>query len=134
MLTCGIPEDIEILKKLKGLKHKDINSVFKSVAEGLYQIIWNDPKERLKGFAESFRGPGIKFFGEDVFNNFLKSNNLKYLIRAHECFPEGYRWFFNNRLLSIFSSANYRGFYSPNPASYAIVRNDKIFPINIEVS
>jgi len=133
-LHGGIPEDIEILKKLKGLKHEDINSVFKSVAEGLYQIIWNDPKERLKGFAESFRGPGIKFFGEDVFNNFLKSNNFKYLIRAHECFPEGYRWFFNNRLLSIFSSANYRGFYSPNPASYAIVRNDKIFPINIEVS
>ncbi len=133
-LHGGIPEDIEILKKLKGLKHEDINSVFKSVAEGLYQIIWNDPKERLKGFAESFRGPGIKFFGEDVFNNFLKLNNLKYLIRAHECFPEGYRWFFNNRLLSIFSSANYRGFYSPNPASYAIVRNDKVFPINIEVS
>ncbi len=133
-LHGGIPEDLEILKKLKGLKQKDINSVFKSVAEGLYQIIWNDPKERLKGFAESFRGPGIKFFGEDVFNNFLKLNNLKYLIRAHECFPEGYRWFFNNRLLSIFSSANYRGFYSPNPASYAIVRNDKIFPINIEVS
>ena len=133
-LHGGIPEDIEILKNLKGLKHEDINSVFKSVAEGLYQIIWNDPKERLKGFSESFRGPGIKFFGEDVFNNFLKSNNLKYLIRAHECFPEGYRWFFNNRLLSIFSSANYRGFYSPNPASYAIVRNDKIFPINIEVS
>ena len=64
----------------------------------------------------------------------MKSYNLEYLIRAHECFPEGYRWFFNNRLLSIFSSANYRGFYSPNPASYAIVRNDKIFPINIEVS
>ncbi len=133
-LHGGIPEDIEILKKLKGLKHEDINSVFKSVAEGLYQIIWNDPKEGLIGFAESFRGPGIKFFGEDVFNNFMKSYNLEYLIRAHECFPEGYRWFFNNRLLSIFSSANYRGFYSPNPASYAIVRNDKIFPINIEVS
>ncbi|MFX0041797.1 MAG: metallophosphoesterase [Candidatus Hodarchaeota archaeon] len=133
-LHGGIPEDKEILKKLKGLKHQNINSAFKSVAEGLYQIIWNDPKEGLNGFSESFRGPGIKFFGEDVFNNFLKSNNLKYLIRAHECFPEGYRWFFNNHLLSVFSSANYRGAYSPNPASYAIVRNDKIIPINIELS
>ncbi|MFX1409211.1 MAG: metallophosphoesterase [Promethearchaeota archaeon] len=133
-LHGGIPEDIEILKKLKGLKPQDIHSVFKSISDGLYQIIWNDPKEGLKGFVDSFRGPGIKFFGEDVFNSFMEANNLKYLIRAHECFPEGYRWFFNNHLLSIFSSANYRGFYAPNPASYAIVRNDKILPINVEIS
>ncbi|MFX1315575.1 MAG: metallophosphoesterase [Promethearchaeota archaeon] len=133
-LHGGIPEDIEILKKLKGLKPQDVNSVFKSISDSLFQIIWNDPKEGLIGFADSFRGPGIKFFGEDAFNNFMKANNLRYLIRAHECFPEGYRWFFNNRLLSIFSSANYRGFYSPNPASYAIVINDKILPINVGVS
>jgi serine/threonine-protein phosphatase PP1 catalytic subunit len=87
--------------------------------------MWNDPKSGLRGFSNSFRGSGIKFFGFDVFENFLKYNDLKYVIRAHECFPEGYRWFFNNRLLSIFSSANYRG---PNPASYAIIRNSEVIP------
>ncbi|MHA2326474.1 MAG: serine/threonine protein phosphatase, partial [Promethearchaeota archaeon] len=80
----------------------------------------------LKGFTDSFRGNGIKFFGEDVFERFLKNNNLKLLIRAHECFPEGFKWFFHKRLLSIFSSANYRGNFSPNPASFAVIDNNEI--------
>jgi len=142
-LHGGIPEDIDILKKLRGLKLKDIdNSVSKSIYEGVFQIMWNDPKSGLRsdpesmlqGFKESFRGSGIKIFGEDVFDKFMKANNLKYLIRAHECFPEGYRWFFNNRLLSIFSAANYRGQLSPNPASYAIVKDNKVIPITLELS
>jgi len=133
-LHGGIPEDIDILKKLKGLKLKDIdNSILKTINEGIFQIIWNDPKSGMRGFKGSFRGSGIKFFGEDVFDNFMESNNLKYLIRAHECFPEGYKWFFKKRLLSIFSAANYRGSFSPNPASYAIIKNNKIIPKTLDL-
>lgn len=127
-LHGGIPEDIGILKKLQGQKCKNFREIYNLSGQGIYQIMWNDPKSGLEGFSDSFRGPGIKFFGDDVFENFMKYNDLKYLIRAHECFPEGYRWFFNNRLLSIFSSANYRGTYSPNPASYAIIRNNDVIP------
>ena len=127
-LHGGIPEDIAILRKLRGLKPRDIVSVFKTIAKSLVQIMWNDPKSDLKGFSESFRGPGIKSFGEDVFNDFMKEYSLKYLIRAHEVFPEGYRWFFNERLLSIFSSANYLGKFSPNPASYAVIKNNLVKP------
>lgn len=117
----GIPEDAEFLNKLKGYKTKDLTLVWDSLSEQLMQITWNDPKENIKGFIGSFRGPGIKFFGNDVFNIFMDRNGLKYLIRSHEMFPEGYKWFFNHRLLSIFSSENYRGGYSKNPASYAII-------------
>ena len=142
-LHGGIPEDIDILKKLRGLKLEDIDkTVLQSINDGIFQIMWNDPKSGLrsdpksglKGFKESFRGPGIKIFGEEVFDKFMKANNIKYLIRAHECFPEGYRWFFNNRLLSIFSAANYRGQLSPNPASYAIIKNNDVFPKTLELS
>jgi len=131
-LHGGIPEVIEILRKLRGLKPKDIALVFKSIAKSLKQIMWNDPKSGLKGFSESFRGPGIKFFEEDVFDSFMKEYNLKYLIRSHEIFPEGYRWFFKKRLLSIFSSANYRGKFAPNPASYAIIKNNLVIPKLVE--
>ncbi|MFX1426368.1 MAG: metallophosphoesterase, partial [Promethearchaeota archaeon] len=127
-LHGGIPQDLEILNKLRNVKTKDLNVIFDSVSQDLVQIMWNDPKTNLRGFTESFRGPGIKFFGEDVFEAFLNKNKLKYVIRAHECFPEGYRWFFHNRLLSIFSSANYRGTFSPNPASYVIIRNGEVIP------
>ena len=130
-LHGGIPEDIDILKKLKGLKPKDIDST--TLESGIFQIMWNDPKPGLGGFMRSYRGPGIKFFGQEAFNKFMVENSLKYLIRAHECFPEGYVWFFNYRLLSIFSSANYRGDFTANPASYAIVKNNDIIPKNIEL-
>jgi len=127
-LHGGIPQDTDILKKLKGKKCRDFNALIGSVRQGIFQIMWNDPKSGLEGFSDSFRGSGIKLFGNEAFDNFMDYNNLNYLIRAHECFPEGYRWFFNDRLLSIFSSANYRGFYSPNPASYAIIRSNEVVP------
>ncbi|MFX0070962.1 MAG: metallophosphoesterase [Candidatus Hermodarchaeota archaeon] len=134
-LHGGIPQDIKIFKKMKGLKPTDLNeSKITTLANGLFQIMWNDPKEGLVGFSNSFRGSGIYFFGKDVFKNFMNEYELKYLIRAHECFPEGYVWFFNNSLLSIFSSANYRGDFTPNPASYAIIRNGNVIAKNLPLN
>jgi len=120
----GIPEDIDILSKLKGIKTNDLPKIRDSLSKELIQITWNDPKENIQGFTESFRGPGIKFFGKDVFEEFINYNNLSSLIRSHEMFPEGYKWFFDNRLLSIFSSENYRKGYNKNSASYAMINKD----------
>ena len=127
-LHGGIPEDINAINRLRGTKTSEINWTFENTAKSLLQIMWNDPKPNLKGFTESFRGKDIKFFGKDVFTDFMRENKLDYLIRAHERFPEGYKWFFNKRLLSIFSSANYRGTVPLIPASYAIIRNKTVTP------
>jgi diadenosine tetraphosphatase ApaH/serine/threonine PP2A family protein phosphatase len=132
-LHGGIPQDKDILKKIRNVKTKDIGTLDNFTSQALSQILWNDPKENLKEFTESFRGPGIYFFGEDVFNEFLEENTLMYMIRSHERFPEGYRWFFKNRLLSIFSSINYLGKRNPIPASYAIIIQDKIKPKTLEL-
>ena len=127
-LHGGIPEEFSVINRLRGTKTSEINLTYENTAKSLLQIMWNDPKHNLKGFKESFRGREIKFFGEDVFSDFMRENKLDYLIRAHERFPEGYKWFFNKRLLSIFSSANYRGTLTPIPASYAIIRNKTVIP------
>ncbi|MFX1360389.1 MAG: metallophosphoesterase [Promethearchaeota archaeon] len=132
-LHGGIPEDFDILKKLKNKKHEDFDkTTIKLINPAIFQILWNDPKEvETLNFSNSFRGTGIKFFGKKAFDAFMEINNLQLLIRAHECFPEGYRWFFNKKLLSIFSSANYRGYFSPNPGSYAIIRDNNLIPMLI---
>ncbi|MHA1507141.1 MAG: metallophosphoesterase [Promethearchaeota archaeon] len=127
-LHGGIPEDFNAIRRLRGIKTSEIDLTYENTAKSLLQIMWNDPKTKLKGFSESFRGRDIKFFGEDVFTDFMRENELDYLIRAHERFPKGYKWFFNKRLLSIFSSANYRGTLTPIPASYAIIRNKTVIP------
>ncbi|MBY9009661.1 MAG: metallophosphoesterase, partial [Candidatus Lokiarchaeota archaeon] len=127
-LHGGIPEDFNVINRLRGIKTTETSLIYENTAKNLLQIMWNDPKTNLKGFTESYRGIDIKFFGEDVFTDFMREYKLDYLIRAHEMFPEGYKWFFNERLLSIFSSANYRGTLTPNPASYAIIRNKTVIP------
>ena len=127
-LHGGIPEEFNAINRLKGIRTSEINLTYENTAKILLQIMWNDPKPKLKGFTESFRGRDIKFFGEDVFTDFMRENKLDYLIRAHERFPEGYKWFFKNQLLSIFSAANYRGILNPIPASYAIIRNKTVIP------
>lgn len=124
----GLAKDVEILQKLKqiddGILKKE---TYNSLEDSLFQLMWNDPKEGLSGFKESFRGPGIYYFGKDVVDTYLEKYGIKCIIRAHECFPEGFRWFFEGKLLSIFSAADYRG-AKYNPASYAIVKGDQIIP------
>ncbi|MFX0008919.1 MAG: metallophosphoesterase [Candidatus Hermodarchaeota archaeon] len=123
----GIPEEIDFLTRIKSKKVEDLFLISRNLRTSLLQVLWNDPKEGRFGFSESYRGPGIKFFGEDAFNGFMEYNRLSHLIRAHEMFQEGYKWFFNKRLLSIFSSENYRGEYYPNPASYAVIKENQIY-------
>jgi len=123
----GIPEDIDILNNLKNLniitysKEKSM-----MILKNVFQMMWNDPKPLIKGFQDSIRGIDIKYFGKDVFDEFMNKNNLDFLIRSHEVFQEGYRFFFKDRLLSIFSSSNYRGKQFPNPASYAIIKGTRV--------
>lgn len=119
----GIPQKTDILQQLRGLNNGKLNDAdLEGVDTALFQMMWNDPKEEVDHFQPSYRGPGIFFFGEDALDQFLDENNLETIIRAHEVFPEGYRWFFGKKLLTIFSSDNYRPTVA-NPAVYAIIQN-----------
>ncbi|MCD6483919.1 MAG: metallophosphoesterase [Candidatus Odinarchaeota archaeon] len=73
------------------------------------ELLWNDPREDISGFVPSYRGPGIYFFGRDVFEEFMQKNGLEKMIRAHEVFLEGYHYYFDKQILSLFSSKNYVG-------------------------
>jgi len=129
----GISSDFKALIALKNRKTANHINLTQNLRDSMFQMMWNDPKDEIRGFSKSFRGEGISFFGEDVFIDFMEKNNLKYLIRSHECFSEGYRWFFNKRLLSIFSSNNYYGPLKPNPSSHAVIRGKEIIPKNINI-
>jgi len=102
-LHGGIAESLRTIQQIENIGKNLIN-----VRDPLVlQILWNDPSEDVLGFQPSMRGPGIMVFGKDVFEDFAKKNDIDLLIRAHEVFYEGYRYFFGGKLLSIFSARNY---------------------------
>ena len=72
------------------------------------QLLWNDPRETLRGFGPSMRGSRIRTFGQDVVEEFMTQNSLVLIVRAHEVFPHGYHEFFDGRILSLFSCKDYR--------------------------
>ncbi|TFG04700.1 MAG: hypothetical protein EU536_04060 [Promethearchaeota archaeon] len=70
------------------------------------QLLWNDPKEDIQGYTDSARGIGF-FFGRDLFEEFINQNNISTVIRSHEVFQNGYKYFFDKQLISIFSALDY---------------------------
>ena len=99
----GIPIKPISLKEINELPKENMmldNPIIK-------QLLWNDPKEYIENYGSSIRGIGIYTYGEDLVLDFLKTNNLQKIIRAHEVFPEGFRYFFDEKLLSLFSSEEY---------------------------
>ncbi len=73
-----------------------------------YPFVWNDPSEE-NGINRSVRGLGMRTFGEDVFDEFLRINGLKQMVRGHSVLEDGYRWWFGGKLLSLFSIPNHCG-------------------------
>ena len=76
--------------------------------EGAYPYVWNDPSE-MKGINQSNRGPGMRTFGEDVFDEFLQVNGLEMMVRGHSAVKGGFKWWFGERLLSLFTAMGYDG-------------------------
>ena len=76
--------------------------------EILDSVLWSDPSDDIDYFTESTRGTGY-FFGEKATEEFLQNNNIKMIIRGHECVNNGCELKFNNQLITVFSASNYCG-------------------------
>jgi diadenosine tetraphosphatase ApaH/serine/threonine PP2A family protein phosphatase len=101
----GIPRGLPSLEYINTLEKGDLNAE----DEILGQMLWNDPTQKYQEFVTNWKR-GIHYeFGETVFSDFLERTGVKMVIRGHEVFPGGYKYFFGQRLLSIFSSPGNRG-------------------------
>ena len=66
-------------------------------------ILWSDPYD---GIDEAFRDSSeVRFwYSKDQFISFCEKYDIDLILRAHESQNDGYKTYFNNRLISIFSS------------------------------
>lgn len=110
---------------------QNLNRFIEPPEEGiLCDIIWSDPVENDKIFNQNFsrnKERGCSFvFGYNPIFDFLETNNLLMIVRAHQVEERGYRELFFSQsppdrkhplLISLFSAPNYCDSYE-NSAAY----------------
>uniref|UniRef100_A0A7S1T5B7 Serine/threonine-protein phosphatase n=1 Tax=Compsopogon caeruleus TaxID=31354 RepID=A0A7S1T5B7_9RHOD len=74
----------------------------------LCDLLWSDPDKDIMGWGENDRGVSFTF-GADIVNRFLSRFDLDLVCRAHQVVEDGYEFFGDRRLVTIFSAPNYCG-------------------------
>ncbi|GJZ47736.1 serine/threonine-protein phosphatase PP-X isozyme 2 [Tanacetum coccineum] len=69
-------------------------------------LLWSDPEDIVDGWGLSPRGAGF-LFGGSVVTSFNHTNNIDYICRAHQLVMEGFKWMFNNQIVTVWSAPNY---------------------------
>ena len=85
----------------------------------LCDLLWSDPDKEATEYDENDRGVSV-IFGEKIVEDFNKKNDLDLIIRAHQVVDEGYEFFANRQLITIFSAPNYCGEFD-NSAGIMII-------------
>merc|ERR1712224_685558 len=67
----------------------------------LCDFLWADPDLDYSGWAENDRGVSFTF-GADVVEAFLKKHDLDLVVRAHQVVENGYEFFANRQLVTVF--------------------------------
>jgi len=68
-------------------------------------LVWSDPEE-IDAWEISPRGAGW-LFGSKVTQEFLNVNSLGLIARAHQLVQEGYKYQFNEKIVTVWSAPNY---------------------------
>jgi len=74
----------------------------------LCDLLWSDPEADISGWAENDRGVSYTF-GADVVTKFLQKHDYDLVVRAHQVVEDGYEFFADRQLVTIFTAPNYCG-------------------------
>jgi len=107
----GISPEIPLIAKIDSLNRFD-----EIPSQGqLADLVWSDPENEEPNWKKNSRGAGY-VFGENQVRAFCNLNNIEFITRSHQLAMEGYQWFFNNQLITVWSAPNYM-YRSGNKAS-----------------
>lgn len=74
----------------------------------LCDLLWSDPKPDLQGWDSNDRGVSYTF-GANVVKEFCDILQIDLVCRAHQVVEDGYEFFADQKLVTIFSAPNYTG-------------------------
>uniref|UniRef100_A0A7N0V6M7 Serine/threonine-protein phosphatase n=1 Tax=Kalanchoe fedtschenkoi TaxID=63787 RepID=A0A7N0V6M7_KALFE len=100
----GLSPDMETLDQIREVERPaDVPD------QGLLcDLLWADPDRDVKGWGENDRGVSFTF-GADKVAEFLKKFDMDLICRAHQVVEDGYEFFADRQLVTIFSAPNYCG-------------------------
>ena len=114
----GLGPDLDKIDKIKNIMRPT------DVPERglLCDLLWSDPDESSNGFGNNERGVSVVFNGKIV-QDFLKNNDLDLICRAHQVVEEGYEFFADRKLVTVFSAPNYCGEFDNAGAMMSVDEN-----------
>jgi serine/threonine-protein phosphatase 4 catalytic subunit len=96
VLIIMYPQQIRVIDRKQEVPHDG----------AMCDLLWSDPEDAVDGWGLSPRGAGF-LFGGNVVSSFNHSNNIDYICRAHQLVMEGFKWMFNNKIVTVWSAPNY---------------------------
>ena len=91
--------------------------------EGLLcDLLWSDPESQCNGWGKNVRVLSV-VFNEKVLSKFLQKNDMDLVCRAHQVVEEGYEFFGDRQLVTVFSAPNYCGEFDNAGAMMVIDEN-----------
>ncbi|XP_059592887.1 serine/threonine-protein phosphatase PP1 isozyme 3 isoform X1 [Vitis vinifera] len=100
----GLSPDLRSLDQIRNLQRPtDVPD-----AGLLCDLLWSDPSNDVRGWGMNDRGVSY-VFGPDKVTELLQKHDLDLICRAHQVVEDGYEFFANRQLVTIFSAPNYCG-------------------------
>ncbi|CAA90149.1 Serine/threonine-protein phosphatase [Caenorhabditis elegans] len=76
-------------------------------------LLWADPENNHTGWGKNSRGVSY-IFGANVVKDFTEKMNIDLIARGHQVVQDGYEFFADKRLVTIFSAPKYCGEFDNN--------------------
>ena len=105
----GLSPSLQNLEKIN-----DIKRPVEPPDEGLLcDLLWADPDDKIDDWGKNERGVSF-IFGKKVLKTFLEDHDLNLVVRAHQVVEDGYEFFGDRELITLFSAPNYCGEFDNN--------------------
>ncbi len=73
--------------------------------------MWSDPSTECDSWKDNDRGVSF-VFSKDIVKKFITKNNIDLICRAHQVVEDGFEFFADRSLVTIFSAPDYCGEYA----------------------
>ena len=88
----------------------------------LTDLLWSDPEKGVEDWAPNQRGISV-LFNEGIINKTIEDLDIDLICRAHQVVENGYEFFAQRRLVTVFSAPNYCGQFD-NAGAFMVVNKD----------